>query len=115
MRAYHDRAKAIAAVLGSIPGLRVTLFIPEANAFLVTLEGTSGALLQARNEIANEHGTWLFEDVVSLPVSGLVSFEVTVREGAFALDDVEIEALVRLLAARARDPCPSNERLAAFR
>jgi len=101
MRAYHDRAKAIAAVLGPMPGLRVTPSIPEANAFLVTLEGTSGALLQARNDIADEHGTWLFEDIVSLPISGLISFEVTVREGAFALDDNEIEAMVRLLAARA--------------
>jgi threonine aldolase len=104
MPAYHQKARSIAAALKAIPGIRVTPDPPEANAFLVTLDGSPDAARHARLELAQQHRVWLFEEVVSLPVQGLVSFEVTVREGAFALGDAEIQDLVRQLAERMRQP-----------
>ena len=82
--------------------MRVTPDPPEANAFLVTFEGTAAGARRARLEIAQASGVWLFEELVPLPITGLVSFEVTVREGAFALSDGEIRSLVEDLVARAR-------------
>lgn len=103
MGTYHERARAIAEVLKVLPGVRVTPDPPEANALLVTLEGTPSGLRRARLEIAQEYGVWSFEEVVPVPITGLVSFEVTVREGAFALTDSEVKTFVERLASRAKD------------
>mgnify|MGYP001069504763 CR=1 FL=1 len=103
MQAYHDRARALAETIGAIPGVFVTPDPPEANAFLVALPGTLDSLRRARLEMAQEQGAWLFEETTALPVHGLVAFEVTVREGAFAFEVAEVRQLVERLAARVAD------------
>ncbi len=105
MGGFHARAKAIAAALGRVPGLRVTPDPPHANAFLVTLEGDPGAAREAALAVAETTGIWLFDDLEDCPVQGLSTFEVTVRGAAFELTPDEVlDAVGRLAEAIRPEP-----------
>lgn len=105
MGRFHAKARAIAAALQAIPGLRVTPDPPHANAFLVTFEGDPLAAREAALTVAETTGIWLFDQLEDCPIQGLSMFESTVRGAAFELSEEEIVDAVSKLAARAR-PAP---------
>ncbi len=104
MAAYHDKTKAIARALATLPGVRVSPDPPQANALLVILETGSADLMEAALDVAEASGLWLFNEPLVSPYDGLGVFEITVREGAMALSEEEIVegvlALQRALAER---------------
>ena len=102
MPLYHEKAKAIAAALGALPGVTVTPDPPQANAFQVTL-ASSGDLMAAALDVAAEIDFWFFEEPLTPSAEGHARFEVTVREGAMALsEEAIVVAVARLQAALAR-------------
>jgi threonine aldolase len=100
MAQFHAKARAVAAAIERLPGMLITPNPPQANAFLVTLPGTSAAARKAALDIAQERGVWLFDDLVDCPVQGLVSFEVSVRGATLELDDLQIADLIGDLRRR---------------
>lgn len=96
MPLYHEKAKAIAAALAELPGVRIDPDPPQANAFRVTLQA-DGDLMDAAMQVAADSGFWLLDKPLPSPGEGLGRFEITVREGAMALSEAEIVAAFQAL------------------
>ncbi len=99
---YVAKARAIAAALRGLPGVRVTPDPPQCNAMQVVLDGDQAHLEDARLDVAEKTGIWPFGMAVTSPIQGLAMFEITVWEGAFDLSEDEIAETIGLLAERLR-------------
>ena len=74
MPAYRDRAREVASALAEIDGVTINPDPPQVNMFHVFLAGDREALLAARDEIALDHGLWLFGSLTATDVPELHRF-----------------------------------------
>ena len=98
MTEFHTKAKSLAAALSETPSVSVSPDPPHANAFLVSLRGSSERALAARDRIASEDGIWLFDQLEDAVDQSLVRFEITVRGAAFDLEEDDIKRAVTRFA-----------------
>jgi threonine aldolase len=102
MPLYHARAVEIAAALRNVPGVAVSPEPPACNAFVVHLDGEYGALLAARDAVAEARGVIAFQQLARTAHPRVCSFELTVGTNALELDLTEIRDAVAELVTRAR-------------
>lgn len=103
---YVTRASEVAAALASIDGVRINPAAPRTNMFHVFLEGDSEELLLARDQIAEEHGLWLFGGLQPTDVSGVQKFEVAVGSAAVDIDLADVTSAFTQLVGRPKSaPC----------
>lgn len=88
--AYHQRALAIARVLGAIPGIAVKPDPPHTNMMHVYLPGDAGELTAGRNRIAEKHGVILFHWLSPSEIPGYHVFELSIGDATDRLTDEEI-------------------------
>jgi len=89
---YHERAKAIAAVLRTLPGVVVLPDPPQTHMMHVYLPGEPGWLVEAAVCLAREERVGLFGWVQGVEMPGYGKIELVVGDAADALADDEIRA-----------------------
>ena len=99
--AYCERARRIAALFSSLPGVRVLPDPPPTNLFHVFFPCSEQRLLEASAEIARARRVTLFSRTRPCDLPGYACCEVSIGDGASALEDDELAALVTELLARA--------------
>lgn len=102
MPAYRVRARALAAALARIPGVRAVPAPPPTNAFQVYLPVSLKALDAAHLELARNSGVWLFGRFAETVLPDLTMAEITIGDAAEDLSDGEIVELVDRLVAAAQ-------------
>jgi hypothetical protein len=98
MGEYHARAVAIAEALRALPGVAVSADPPAGNAFAVYLDGERGALLAARDAVAERDGLTVFENLAPTPHPRIWSFELAVGPNTMELGVREIRDAIAALA-----------------
>jgi len=101
MGAYRDKAVAIAARLGRLPGVEVIPDPPHTNMMHVAIRGTAARLEQAALEVAAETGVWVFGMTVATELPSTRRIELTISEGAMEIETEEIGRLFEALLERA--------------
>lgn len=92
---YCRRARDIAAILGSIPGIEVVPDPPHTNMMHVYLRGEAEELHQASLDIAEEEGVYLVHRLQPTARSNWQRFELSVGSAATELRDEEIDRWFR--------------------
>lgn len=87
MPSFVARARELAQLLGSIDGVTVNPAVPHTNMFHVFLAGDVDELLITRDQIAEEHGLWLFGGLQATDVPSIATFELAVGDAALGLTD----------------------------
>jgi threonine aldolase len=95
MRAYRERAIAIAARLATIDGVDVVPGPPHTNTFHVFLRGDREALEARAHAYAREHGTFVFARLAPTAVPALQKWEFVVGDATMALSVDDIGRAVR--------------------
>lgn len=90
MPGYVIRAGEVAGTLAAIDGVRINPAAPPTNMFHVFLEGDSEDLLVARDQLAQEHGLWLFGGLQPTDVPGIQKFEVAIGSAAVDIDLADV-------------------------
>ena len=90
MPQFRNRAIELAAVLNGIDGISTNPQVPQTSMFHVFVHGDEGALLAARDQVAEELGIWLFGGVQATEVPHVVTFELAVGDAALVVDDAAI-------------------------
>jgi len=109
MRAYRERAIAIAARLASVDGVDVVPDPPQTNTFHVFLRGDRETLEARAHAYAEEHGTFVFARLAPTVVHALHKWEFVVGDATMALPIEDIERAVRSVAG-SRDVTGSDDR-----
>ena len=99
--AYCQRAVGVAAVLTSLRGVRVTPDPPQTNMMHAYFPFAADALLDASASLARERGVALITHARACEVPGYCASEITIGDGASAIPDAEIAALMGELLERA--------------
>jgi threonine aldolase len=94
---YHERAMAIADVLGAIPGIVVKPTRPQTHMMHVYLPGSPEALSAATIEIARRSHVGLARGFTTTELPGYAKFELTVGDAVEAISDDELDQLFRQL------------------
>jgi threonine aldolase len=89
---YAARARAVAEVLTSIPGISVKPDPPHTNMMHVYLQASAEVLLQASIEIARNEKVQLFRRLLPTGVPGVSALELSIGDAADNLTDAEIRA-----------------------
>jgi threonine aldolase len=95
IEAYVARAGAVARRLAAIPGVRVVPDPPQTNMMHVVLPGDPAVLLDESARIARDERVSVFTWLRASEVPGFSTFELTVGDGAMALDDALLARLFR--------------------
>ncbi len=99
MAAYHDRAKTVAAALGSIPTISIAPSPPQTNGFQLYLPGRPQALETAHRAMAETEGLWLFRSFAETAEMDRTMVEISIGDAADDWTDAEIvDAVARLIA-----------------
>ncbi len=97
---YHERAVAIAAVLGGIPGIALKPDPPQAHMMHVYVRGDRERLLDAALAIARDEKVALFNNLRATDLPDWSMFELSIGDAADALTDEEIRAyFTRIISA----------------
>jgi threonine aldolase len=88
MPEYVDRARKLAELLGSEPGLAVTPQLRAVNAFHLLIPGSVEALEERNREFARQRDVWLFNNFLESPVDGRSIGEVVMGDSS---DNYELE------------------------
>jgi threonine aldolase len=98
MAAYRDRAVALAAVIGALPGVRVAPDPPVAGMLHVHLPLDAGRLRAALVEVAARTRVWIASTAIPLGAdrSGV---EIAVGDATFAIEPAEAASLFERLLA----------------
>jgi hypothetical protein len=96
---YAERARTIAGVLTSIPGISVKPDPPHTDMMHVYMQGSPDALLQASIDIARTERVLLFRRLLPSGVPGVAAFELSIGDAANELSDDEIKTYFRRLMA----------------
>ena len=102
MRAFHDRAVAIARALQRIDGVDVVPDPPQTNTFHVFLRGERETLEARAHAYARERGTFVFGKLAPTVVPSVQKWEFAVGDATMALvvDDV-VEAVAAVMRSEA--------------
>lgn len=101
MDAYHQKAKAIAAALSTIPQIEIMPATPQTHMMHVFLRGQSTALSEAALTISEETGTWLFNALTPSQIPAYQKFELSVGDAALDLSETTIVDLFQELLDKA--------------
>ena len=88
---YAARARAIAEVLTSIPGISVQPDPPQTNMMHVYVRGSADSVMEASAEVERTERVLLFRRLLSTGVPGIAAFELSVGDAADGLGDDEIK------------------------
>jgi threonine aldolase len=108
MGEFGDRARALAAALRRVPGVRVVPDPPQVNMFHLHLDADQQAVTVAVKRLRAETGLALPRYVWRLPTPGQCAMEVTVSEQLDEVTDAEVADLVAELMNRSRDQSSSD-------
>lgn len=97
MRAFFERARALAEAFRGIDGIRVNPDPPHTNMMHVHARASVETLIEARNRVAREDRIWLFGMAQPSDVPGWSYFEVYVGENALQLEPGEAARAIRKL------------------
>jgi threonine aldolase len=103
MPEYFARAVEIVAALRSVRGIAASPDPPACNAFVVHLDGEHGALLAARDAVAESRGLIAFQHLSRTAHPRVCSFELVVGTNALELGTTEIRDALAELVEHARD------------
>ena len=101
MRAYRDRAVAIARELTTIEGITLVPNPPQTNTFHVYLRGNRERLEDAAHAYARETGTFAFARLAPSPVPGHHKWEFVAADATLALDVADVAEAVRRIMTSA--------------
>lgn len=87
MATYAQRARRLAAELGSRSRIMITPQVPQVNAFHLLLAGNVEALTRKHQEFARERGIWMFNAFFESAVDGHSIAEVVIGDNS---DDYEM-------------------------
>ncbi|UBV44133.1 threonine aldolase (plasmid) [Deinococcus taeanensis] len=99
---YVARARAMAARLAEVEGLRVRPGVPHTSGFQVLMDGDPEPLWDAARGLAADRGVWLVNDVRPTAVPGISVAEVQVGDAAEDFTDDEVAQLFGALLRGAR-------------
>lgn len=100
MGRYAARARELAAALAEVDGVIPTPLPPHTNAFQVHVRGEPAAVEDAAREIAQAHGTWLFNRLAASAIPGHVMGEIQIGDAADDLGTGEVVELISGLVGR---------------
>jgi len=100
---YARRARAIASVLTSVPGIVVKPDPPHTNMMHVYLRGSAEALLQVSADIARNEKVLLFRRLLPTGVPGVAAFELSIGDAADDISDSEIHTYFDRMMAMGGD------------
>jgi threonine aldolase len=102
MAEYQARATRVAAVLGAIPGVRLSCNPPPTNMFHAFFPVDGERLLDASAALASERGVAVFTRTRACDVPGYSAVEISIGDAASAIEDEELGELVSEILERAR-------------
>ncbi len=103
MGEYHAKAREIAAVFSSLPGVSVRPNPPHTNMMHVFIDGDLERLRAAGGRIVEEADTELFGYLDETMVPGVTRFELTIGDSALAFEADEVRELLGRLLTLARE------------
>jgi threonine aldolase len=98
MPAYLDHARAIAATLGALPGVRVVPDPPQAPMMHLLLSTTQEAYHTAARTLAVEQGVWVWPKAGTTADPGVQRVELSVGDATCALKPEQVRDIVAILA-----------------
>jgi threonine aldolase len=101
--AYAEHARALAAALAGVEGLRVHPDPPQTNAFVLYADVEAGALTQAVLEMAEAEQVWALSYVHPADVPGWCGTEIVVGQETLEFTPDEAAALLTRLLAQSRE------------
>lgn len=102
LEGWVARAREVAGVLRSIPGVRVNPDPPHVNLFQVYFEGSREELVERHHQLAEATGTFLFRDLADAPIPGFAMTEMHMFENAMKFDLSKLAPFVERLLQRSR-------------
>jgi threonine aldolase len=99
---YHERAKAIAAVLRTLPGVAVVPDPPQTHMMHVYTQGERDRLMAAAVHLARDERVSLFGWLAGTELPGYVKFELSVGDASDALSEEEIRTYFARVLEEAR-------------
>ena len=97
MAACFERTKQIAALIKTLPNLTLNPSEPECNMFHLYLPVSAEKAITIRNQIAQQHGVWLFNRAATAPLANQCYVEIMVGDQLLAMSDANVLAALRLL------------------
>ena len=94
---YVERARTVAKVLSSMPGVRIMPDPPHTNMMHALLPGDPERLLDSAASIARDERVCLFTKARASGVPGISIVEIVIGDGAANVDDAVVEQLFRRL------------------
>jgi threonine aldolase len=101
MPAYLRHARAIAAELSGVPGVRVLPDVPQAPMMHLLLGSTQDSFTAAALRLAAEQGTWTWPKAMPTGDPGTQRVELAVGDATCALSPAEIRGIIAALAGPA--------------
>lgn len=90
LEACYQRTLSLATCLQTIPGIRILPRTPQVNMFHAYFDADIAALLNARDNIARQHGYWLFNNLEGTEVPGWCKTEFYIGDSLLQMSDVQI-------------------------
>jgi threonine aldolase len=100
MPAYLGHARAIAAALGDVPGVRVVPDPPQAPMMHLLLTTTPGGFTAAARELAAGQKIWTWPDAMTTADPGVQRVELSVGDATCALRPEQVRDIIAALAGR---------------
>jgi threonine aldolase len=100
MPAYLERAERLCDVLREYPQLQVNPATPQVNMLHVYFPVGREALTELRNELAAEHGVWLFGGAKHAALPNQSSIEWYVGEALLNLTDAKVREILDIMSAK---------------
>jgi threonine aldolase len=94
---FRDRARTLAAAIGTVDGVFVTPQPPHVNGFHVYLPGAPDTLRDRHLELAAASGDWFFGNFWPTPAHGQSVVEIQVADPTADFTDDEVVAAIRAL------------------
>ena len=92
-----ERARQVAALLGQFPRMQINPAIPQTNLFHLYLPAGAARAIEIRNQIAQQHGIWLFNRAINAALPDQSYFEWYVGDNLLAQSDEQVIKALTLL------------------
>jgi len=97
MPAYLTRARQLSDLIRHFPRMQLNPAKPQCNLFHLYLPVNAERAIEIRNQIAGQHGIWLFNRAANASLPNQSVVEWYVGDNALALSDAEVLAALTLL------------------
>jgi threonine aldolase len=99
MPGYLNHARAIAAALADVPGVRVVPDPPQVPMMHLLLSTTQEAFVTASRRLAADQGIWTWQQAMTTPDPAVQRVELAVGDATSALEPAGIRDIIAALAA----------------